>query len=63
MYNHMQNLYWLGMKSFVSFFHFFLIIGRPGEKGKNTGLENLQREIAILKKVDHPNVVSLYEVH
>lgn len=43
-------------------FHFFLIIGRPGEKGKNTGLENLQREIAILKKVDHPNVVSLYEV-
>lgn len=35
---------------------------RPGEKGKNTGLENLQREIAILKKVDHPNVVSLFEV-
>jgi len=49
------------MKSFVSF-SFFLITGRPGEKGKNTGLENLQREIAILKKVDHPNVVSLYEV-
>lgn len=35
---------------------------RPSEKGKNTGLENLQREIAILKKVDHPNVVSLNEV-
>ncbi|XP_078362502.1 calcium/calmodulin-dependent protein kinase kinase 2-like isoform X2 [Oculina patagonica] len=34
---------------------------RPSEKG-NPGLENLQREIAILKKVDHPNVVSLYEV-
>lgn len=35
---------------------------RPSDKGKNTGLENLQREIAILKKVDHPNVVSLNEV-
>ena len=57
----MQNLYWIGMKGFVSF-SLFVIIGRPGEKGKNTGLENLQREIAILKKVDHPNVVSLYEV-
>jgi len=43
-------------------FIFIFSPGRPGEKGKNTGLENLQREIAILKKVDHPNVVSLYEV-
>ena len=38
------------------------ITGRPGEKGKNSGLESLQREIAILKKVDHPYIVSLYEV-
>lgn len=35
---------------------------RPGDKGKNPGLESLQREIAILKKVDHPYVVRLYEV-
>ncbi|XP_001627621.2 calcium/calmodulin-dependent protein kinase kinase 1 isoform X2 [Nematostella vectensis] len=35
---------------------------RPGDRGKNPGLENLQREIAILKKVDHPNVVRLNEV-
>ena len=38
------------------------IIGRPGDNGKNSGLENLQREIAILKKVDHPYVVRLFEV-
>lgn len=35
---------------------------RPGEKAKNSGLESLQREIAILKKVDHPYIVRLYEV-
>lgn len=35
---------------------------RPGDKAKNSGLENLQREIAILKKVDHPYVVRLFEV-
>lgn len=35
---------------------------RPGDNGKNSGLENLQREIAILKKVDHPYVVRLFEV-
>ena len=39
-----------------------LTLGRPGDKGKNSGLESLQREIAILKKVDHPYVVRLYEV-
>ena len=40
----------------------WLTLGRPGDKGKNSGLESLQREIAILKKVDHPYVVRLYEV-
>ena len=40
----------------------WLTLGRPGDKGKNSGLEGLQREIAILKKVDHPYVVRLYEV-
>ena len=41
---------------------FTLTTGRPGEKGKSSGLESLQREIAILKKVDHPYIVRLYEV-
>ena len=35
---------------------------KPSERGKKDALENLKREIAILKKVDHPNVVKLIEV-
>ena len=35
---------------------------KPAERGKKDALENLKREIAILKKVDHPNIVKLYEV-
>lgn len=35
---------------------------RPCDRGKKDALENLRREIAILKKVDHPNIVKLFEV-
>lgn len=35
---------------------------KPSDRGKKDALESLKREIAILKKVDHPNVVKLYEV-
>ena len=36
---------------------------KPADRGKKDALESLKREIAILKKVDHPNVVKLYEVY
>ena len=49
-------------KSVLLILREWLTLGRPGDKGKNSGLESLQREIAILKKVDHPYVVRLYEV-
>ncbi|CAB4004813.1 calcium calmodulin-dependent kinase kinase 1-like isoform X2 [Paramuricea clavata] len=35
---------------------------KPADRGKKDALEGLKREIAILKKVDHPNVVKLHEV-
>jgi calcium/calmodulin-dependent protein kinase kinase 2 len=35
---------------------------RPGEMVKETGLHKLQREIAIMKKLIHPNIVRLIEV-
>ncbi|XP_046841423.1 calcium/calmodulin-dependent protein kinase kinase 2-like [Xenia sp. Carnegie-2017] len=35
---------------------------KPNDRGKKDALESLKREIAILKKVDHPNIVKLYEV-
>ena len=48
---------------------FFVLLGRPPARG-NQGqgakithpLERVYREIAILKKLDHPNVVKLIEV-
>ena len=39
-----------------------LIPVKPADRGKRDALDSLKREIAILKKVDHPNVVKLYEV-
>ena len=40
------------------------IFGRmaPGRKGSLTPLAKVYREIALLKKLDHPNVVKLLEV-
>ena len=35
---------------------------KPADRGKKDALESLKREIAILKKVDHPNIVKLHEV-
>ncbi len=41
-----------------------LLIGRvrPGMKPRSSPRENMEREIAILKKLNHPNVVHLFEV-
>jgi serine/threonine protein kinase len=39
-----------------------MFIVKPADRGKKDALEGLKREIAILKKVDHPNVVKLHEV-
>ena len=50
---------------FTTLDKYFLLIFfsvKPSDRGKKDGLENLRREIAILKKVDHPNIVKLYEV-
>lgn len=35
---------------------------RPGMKPRSSPRENVEREIAILKKLNHPNVVNLFEV-
>ena len=41
-----------------------VFIGRPPRSGKapTTPLDRVYREIALLKKLDHPNVVKLIEV-
>ncbi|KAG2375192.1 hypothetical protein C9374_010196 [Naegleria lovaniensis] len=37
-------------------------LGRPMKSGDDSNLMSLMKEVAILKKVSHPNVVELYEV-
>nr|CAD7197367.1 unnamed protein product [Timema douglasi] len=65
----MESSNWLITKKMIPIILRLFVVGRmapsrktPGKPGMDSPLEKVYREIAILKKLDHPNIVKLVEV-